>query len=90
MKRKTYLRLLILAGFAIGGAVVLPFQMTQRAQTATSFEKTILPFLNENCVYCHNAKKQSGGLNLESFKTAESLSQQRDSRGIIFCKNTNE
>lgn len=86
MKRKTYLRLLILAGFAIGGAVVLPFQMTQRAQTATSFEKTILPFLNENCVYCHNAKKQSGGLNLESFKTAESLSQQRDSWDHILQK----
>lgn len=75
MKRKTYLRILILALPAIGWALFAP---RQHAQTAPSYEKTVLPFIEENCVYCHNTKKQSGGLNLEQFKTADSINQHRD------------
>ncbi len=86
MKQKTYLRLLILAGFLFGLALLLPIQRTPQAQTAVSYEKTILPFLTDNCVYCHNAKKQSGGLNLESFTTADTFSSQRDSWDHILQK----
>ncbi|MFN7926340.1 MAG: hypothetical protein U0Y68_00045 [Blastocatellia bacterium] len=58
MKRKTYLRILILALFVVGDLWLFPLQWPQRAQTAPSFEKTVQPFLQENCVACHNAKKQ--------------------------------
>ncbi|HEX4949087.1 MAG TPA: DUF1592 domain-containing protein [Blastocatellia bacterium] len=75
MKQKTVLRLLILALPAIGWLCLAP---RQQAQTAPSFEKTILPFLEENCMYCHNTKKQSGGLNLEQYKTLEAINQHRD------------
>ena len=83
MKRKTLLRFLILACPVIGWAMLLP---SQHAQTAPSFEKTILPFMADNCVYCHNAKKQSGGLNLELFKTADSLTTSRDNWDHILQK----
>lgn len=85
MKRQTYLRLLVLAGFLLGLALLLPINR-ERAQTATSFEKTVLPFFTENCVYCHNAKKQSGGLNLEGFNTADTLNSKRDSWDHILQK----
>ena len=75
MKQKTLLRLLILALPAFGWVLILP---SQHAQTAPSFEKTVLPFMADNCVYCHNAKKPSGGLNLEAYKTADSLTKNRD------------
>jgi hypothetical protein len=85
MKRKTYLRLLILAGFGVSLALLLPIS-EERAQTASSFEKTVLPFITDNCVYCHNTKKQAGGLNLETFKTAESMAQNRDTWDHILLK----
>jgi len=83
MKRKTFLRLIILALPAIGWAVFAP---GQRAQTAASFEKTVLPFVEENCAYCHNAKKQSGGLNLEDLKTAATLNDKREAWDLILQK----
>ncbi len=83
MKRKTLLRLLILACPVIGWAMLLP---SQHAQTAPSFDKTVLPFMADNCVYCHNAKKQAGGLNLESYKTADSLTQNRDTWDHVLQK----
>jgi mono/diheme cytochrome c family protein len=75
MKRKNFLRLLILALPALGWVLLAP---SQHAQTAPSFEKTVLPFLEENCVYCHNAKKQSGGLDLSQYKTLDAINQHRD------------
>jgi mono/diheme cytochrome c family protein len=83
MRRKTVIRLLILALPAIGWALLAP---RQHAQTATSFEKTVVPFIEENCTYCHNAKKQSGGLNLEQFKTAATLNDKRESWDLIVQK----
>ena len=58
-------------------AVFLPLS-SQHAQGQASFEKTVLPFIADNCVFCHNAKKPSGGLNLEKFQTAASLSEGRE------------
>ncbi len=83
MKRKTLLRLLILTLPAIGWALIAP---SQHAQTAPSFEKTVLPFIADNCVYCHNTKKQAGGLNLEAYKTADSLTQNREAWDHILQK----
>ncbi len=83
MKQKTLLRLLILTLPAIGWALFAP---GQHAQTAPSFENTVLPYLEENCAYCHNAKKQSGGLDLEQFKTAATLNDKRETWDLILQK----
>jgi mono/diheme cytochrome c family protein len=83
MRRKTVIRLLILALPAIGWALLAP---RQHAQTATSFEKTVVPFMEENCAYCHNAKKQSGGLNLEQLNTAATLHDKRESWDLMVQK----
>ena len=86
MRRKTYLRLVILAGFLLGLLWLFPLHLPQRAQTATSFEKTIQPFMTENCLYCHNTKKQSGGLNMEALNTADTLNSKRDSWDHVLQK----
>jgi len=43
-----------------------------------SFAGTVKPFLAQNCYGCHNGDLQSGGLNLQSFTTAESAMADRD------------
>src|SRR6266446_7767471 len=42
------------------------------------FEKAVQPFLAKNCYGCHNSKLSSGKLNLESYKTAAAIAQDRD------------
>ena len=76
MNKKSKLRLLILTMPLLAFAVFLPLS-SQHAQGQASFEKTVLPFIADNCVFCHNAKKPSGGLNLEKFQTAASLTEGR-------------
>ncbi len=83
MKTKNLLRVLILAVPVLGWVLLAP---RQHAQTATSFEKTVVPFIEENCLYCHNAKKQSGGLNLEPLKIAPTLNDKRESWDLIVQK----
>jgi len=58
-------------------AVTLPASQAQKAEE-TAFEKSVLPFFSQNCYLCHNAKLKSGGLNLEAYKTADSITQDRD------------
>ena len=47
-------------------------------EPAASFAGTVKPFLAQNCYGCHNGDLQSGGLNLQSFTTAESAMADRD------------
>ncbi len=77
MRNKTKLRLLIITIPLLAFAVLLPLS-SQHAQSQTSFEKTVVPFIADNCVFCHNAKKPSGGLNLEKFQIASSLVEGRE------------
>ncbi len=61
--------------------VMAHFMQTSQAQKPTApdaFEKTIVPFLAENCVGCHNAKSPAGGLDLENYKTADSVLNNRE------------
>ncbi len=82
MRKKNLFRLLI---------VLLPlvwFAPTQLAQKnpAAGFEKTIQPFLAENCLVCHSAKKASGELNLEQFKTAAAVMEHREQWELVLLK----
>ncbi len=58
----------------------------QSATKEDSFKTVVLPFITENCLACHNARTQKGGLNLEAFRGAEDLSKQRERWELIAQK----
>ena len=89
MRRKNLLRLLIVLLPLVWFAVGAPAQLAQKpAQPIASadFDKTIQPFLTENCIACHNTKKASGELNLELFKTAAAVLEHRDQWEHVLLK----
>ncbi len=45
---------------------------------ATSFEKTVEPFLKANCALCHNAKLKVGRLNLEGYRDQKAALKDRE------------
>jgi len=53
---------------------------------ASSFEETVLPFLAKNCYTCHSAKLQSGGLNLEAYRTGHAMLRDRDRWELILTR----
>jgi mono/diheme cytochrome c family protein len=61
----------------IGVAAGAPVLQAQRASSGASFENTVQPFLSQHCFTCHNAKLKTGGLNLQSFQTAASVTRER-------------
>ena len=75
--REVRLLLLVLAlgGWLASGARA---PLAQQSNTDSGFAKTILPFLTDNCVACHNSKKAAGSLNLEKLNTVASLNEQRE------------
>jgi len=61
------------------GRIVLPLvTLCQAASAPEPFEKSVQPFLTQNCAGCHNEKSASGGLNLRNYLTPRSLDQNRD------------
>jgi hypothetical protein len=58
------------------------------AQTPTDsvFEKTVQPFFANHCYECHNNEELTGGLSLENFKTAASLTGDREKMKLILAK----
>ncbi|MBI1764766.1 MAG: DUF1592 domain-containing protein [Acidobacteria bacterium] len=71
-------RLLLLA-LAFGGWLASGTRAPQAQQPPldSGFAKTILPFVTDNCVACHNGKKAAGSLNLETLSAAASLNERR-------------
>lgn len=55
-------------------------------QADTTFQNTIRPFLATHCFSCHNARLNTGGLNLEAFTTADSLTKDRDRWELVLQK----
>lgn len=85
MRRKNLLRLLIVLTPLIWFAVGTPTQLAQKAPAA-DFDKTVQPFLAENCIACHSAKKASGELNLEQFKNTAAVLEHRDQWEHVLLK----
>jgi mono/diheme cytochrome c family protein len=77
MSKKNLARLLILLSPLIGLLIAPPSERAQRSANAMAFDKTIRPFLAAHCYGCHNAGLQSGGLNLEIYKTRSAVLQNR-------------
>jgi hypothetical protein len=53
----------------LAALVVLGGTRAARADDPPSYTKDIRPFLDTNCVSCHNAKVTKGGANLESYES---------------------
>jgi mono/diheme cytochrome c family protein len=68
----------------LAGLALVP--SARRAQDRADFEKTIQPFLADNCYACHNEKRKSGELNLTAYKTAADLAQHREQWETILLK----
>ncbi len=47
-------------------------------ETIEGFDHIVRPFVEENCVPCHGYKKQKNGLNLESFESAATLTDEHE------------
>ncbi len=90
VSRKNLVRSLIVLAPLIWFVTVLPAHQAQRspiaAASTASFNKTVLPFLADNCYMCHNAKRQSGGMNFELYKTAASITQDREKWELVLQK----
>jgi hypothetical protein len=55
------------------------FAVSLAAQTpAPSFEKSVQPFLSRNCYACHNSKVKTADVDLQQFKTADSIARDSD------------
>ena len=85
MKGKTLIRSLVIITL-VCGALALRGSQAELAQSRPDFEKSVLPFLVENCYACHNERRKSGELNLEQFKTAASILQQRETWEHVLLK----
>jgi mono/diheme cytochrome c family protein len=55
-----------------------PAYLAQKSQSTIPFDQTGPPFLAENCISCHNARKKTGELNLELLSTAASVATHRE------------
>ncbi|MGH9802554.1 MAG: c-type cytochrome domain-containing protein, partial [Blastocatellia bacterium] len=85
MRRKNLFRLLIVLLPLVWFAVGAPTQLAQKNSSA-DFDKTIQPFLAENCIACHSAKKASGELNLDQFKTVAAVTEHREQWEHVLLK----
>src|SRR5438128_5404445 len=59
-------------------SLALPARLAQSAEDPDTFAQTVQPFLEANCTGCHNADLRSGGLNLDAFKAASSINENRE------------
>lgn len=56
-----------------------PRLVASHAQPGSAdFESLVKPFVEENCLTCHNDKKQKGGFSLEKYQTHESMLEDPD------------
>ena len=59
-------------------ALLLALLPVALAKGETTFDGAIQPFLAKNCYACHNSKVSSGRLNLEAYKNAAAVTQDRE------------
>ena len=73
-------------GSAILLATAATAGQTGHLQTEKAFLERVQPFFAKSCTSCHNAKLNTGGLNLESYGTAESVLKDRDKFERVLAK----
>lgn len=78
MRRKNLLRSLIVLLPLLWFMSGAPARQAQVAPRPAAFEKIIQPFLADNCYACHNAKRNSGEVNLEQYRSAAAITEHRE------------
>ena len=86
MRRKHLARAVVLLFPLVCLAVLWPVRSAQSFQNSATFEKTVQPFFAENCYACHNSDLKTAKLDLESYKTADSILRDRDVLARILRK----
>jgi Protein of unknown function (DUF1587) len=66
--------------------IFLLFAANATAQTTTEFQDSVQPFFAKMCVPCHNAKLNTGGLNLKPYNTPESVIKDREKFELVLSK----
>ena len=56
----------------------LPGRLAQQSATQTSFDKVVRTFIVENCAGCHGGDLKSGGIDLDTLRTAQSVVDNRE------------
>jgi hypothetical protein len=63
-----------------------PVRRAQSYQDPDTFQKTVQPFFADNCYACHNSDLKTAKLDLESYKTADSIIKDREIMARILHK----
>jgi mono/diheme cytochrome c family protein len=80
---------LVLAGsvtYAAHGVSTDPSQPLLPVSASSGFETVVKPFLARHCYECHGNEKQREDLNLEAFRSIESLLEHRDRWDMVVEK----
>ncbi len=81
------LKILLLILFSLACvALMLPASQAQKPNSTAAFAKSVQPFLAAHCNACHNAEQKAGGLNLQVYKTASSVTENREIWELVVQK----
>ena len=72
-----------------GNSGVNPVSTTpasEPSQRDDDFQRTVKPFLSDNCYVCHNGDLKSGGLNLQQYQTADAIIKDGDTLKHMLAK----
>src|SRR5215831_17055336 len=86
MRRKHLARAVALSFPLVCLVVLWPVRRAETFDSPATFEKTVQPFFAENCYACHNSDLKTAKLDLESYKTADSILRDRDVLARILRK----
>ena len=78
LKRRHLARVVLVTFPVVCLALLWPARRAKGWQSSDAFQASVQPFFSENCYVCHNAELKSGGLNLEQYKTAESIGKDQE------------
>lgn len=84
--KQRLVRSLIVLAPLIWFTLAPPVRQAQKSSRMSAFETVVRSFLAENCYACHSEKKQSGGLDLTIFKSAESIVRDREKWDLVLEK----
>src|SRR5262249_28882958 len=86
MGRKRLAHAVVLSFPLVCLAVLWPVQRAESFQSPDTFVKTVQPFFAENCYACHNSDLKTAKLDLESYKTSDSIIKDQEILSRILRK----
>src|SRR5262249_15521750 len=86
MGRKRLAHAVVLSFPLVCLVVLWPARRAQSFQSPDTFAKTVQPFFAENCYACHNSELKTAKLDLESYKTSDSIIKDQEILNKILRK----